>query len=172
MNKVYLNSLSEKYLEGLSRAELIKLVTDLRENPVKDNTKPVISSASAVAELYGQEEFDRFRENMFILLLNSDLTLYRSKLISSGSENAIQSVSLSVLYKEILSEKSPVNKFILVHNHPSGDPAPSSADISFTTEIVKGCGLLDLQLLDHVIIGTASDSGSDCYYSLQSSGML
>jgi DNA repair protein RadC len=40
-----------------------------------------------------------------------------------------------------------------VHNHPSGDPAPSSADVSLTAEVVSAGTLLDIEVLDHVVIG-------------------
>ena len=42
---------------------------------------------------------------------------------------------------------------ILVHNHPSGDPEPSRADITMTKEIQKGCKVLGLALHDHIIVG-------------------
>ncbi len=42
---------------------------------------------------------------------------------------------------------------ILVHNHPSGDPEPSEADIAMTKEVQKACGVLGLILHDHIIVG-------------------
>lgn len=56
------------------------------------------------------------------------------------------------------------NKFQLVmklggtiHNHPSGDPTPSEADLSMTKEIQKGCRYLGLTLHDHIIVGAGSE---------------
>jgi len=55
---------------------------------------------------------------------------------------------------------------ILVHNHPSGDPAPSSADISMTREVVRAAAALDIAVHDHLIIG------GDQYVSLRSRGVI
>ena len=43
--------------------------------------------------------------------------------------------------------------FVLVHNHPSGDPRPSVHDINFTDRLNKACSLMDIKLLDHIVIG-------------------
>jgi len=42
---------------------------------------------------------------------------------------------------------------VAVHNHPSGDPTPSAADVSLTVELVQAGALLDIELLDHLVIG-------------------
>lgn len=60
--------------------------------------------------------------------------------------------------KQIFEEtiKTGMNKFILVHNHPSGDATPSIQDIELTKKIEEGSKLLELQLLDHIVIGDGS----------------
>ena len=60
---------------------------------------------------------------------------------------------------------------ILVHNHPSGDPAPSDADRRLTVRLNEGAKLLQIQMLDHVIIGSA-DNGRLPYFSFREAGML
>ena len=45
----------------------------------------------------------------------------------------------------------------MVHNHPSGDPTPSEADLSMTKEIQKGCKYLGLTLHDHIIVGAGME---------------
>lgn len=61
--------------------------------------------------------------------------------------------------------------FVLIHNHPSGDPAPSRADESFTRRIVDAADLLQLRFLDHVIIGRP-DGGREPYYSFREAGFI
>lgn len=63
--------------------------------------------------------------------------------------------SANVDIKQIFEEtiKTGMNKFILVHNHPSGDATPSIKDIELTKRIEEASKLLDLQLLDHIVIG-------------------
>ena len=63
--------------------------------------------------------------------------------------------SARVDVKQIFEEtiKTGMSKFILVHNHPSGDATPSMQDIELTKRIEEGSKLLELQLLDHIVIG-------------------
>ena len=62
---------------------------------------------------------------------------------------------VSIGVKSILSEpiKLEAPKFVLVHNHPSGNPTPSDVDIEFTELLLKACKIVGLHLVDHVIIG-------------------
>ena len=61
---------------------------------------------------------------------------------------------------------------ILVHNHPSGDPAPSPEDLRITRQLVEAGKIIDIRVLDHVIIGRPSDSNQSGYLSLRESGMV
>jgi DNA repair protein RadC len=60
-----------------------------------------------------------------------------------------------------------------VHNHPSGDPAPSSADVQVTRQLREAAKALDIELLDHVVVGNAtSDPTGLGFYRFRSAGML
>lgn len=63
--------------------------------------------------------------------------------------------SAKVEPRQIFEEtiKTGMNKFILVHNHPSGDTYPSIKDIELTKKIQVGANILGLQMLDHIVIG-------------------
>jgi DNA repair protein RadC len=61
--------------------------------------------------------------------------------------------------------------FILVHNHPSGDASPSEADLRLTRRITEGARILQIQLLDHVIIGQPMN-GQQGYFSFKEAGMI
>jgi DNA repair protein RadC len=61
--------------------------------------------------------------------------------------------------------------FIMVHNHPSGDPNPSDADLRPTRRIVEASRILQLELIDHVIIGTPAP-GRNSYFSLKEAGAI
>lgn len=58
------------------------------------------------------------------------------------------------IFEEIL--KTGMNRFILVHNHPSGDVTPSKQDLELTRRIEEGANLLGMQLMDHIIIGDSN----------------
>jgi DNA repair protein RadC len=59
-----------------------------------------------------------------------------------------------------------LNAVIMVHNHPSGDPSPSEADLRLTRRIVEASRILQLQLIDHVIIGSPAPS-KNSYFSFK-----
>jgi DNA repair protein RadC len=59
----------------------------------------------------------------------------------------------------------------VVHNHPSGDPTPSNADLNVTRRLVESASLMQVTFLDHVIIGRASP-GRSPYYSFREAGVV
>jgi DNA repair protein RadC len=60
-----------------------------------------------------------------------------------------------------------------VHNHPSGDPAPSAADLQVTRQLREAARTLDIEMLDHVIVGqTAADPAGLGFYSFRTAGLL
>jgi DNA repair protein RadC len=61
--------------------------------------------------------------------------------------------------------------FILLHNHPSGDPSPSRADEIVTRQVVEAAKLMQVCFLDHVIIGRPSP-GRAAYYSFREAGLV
>ena len=67
-----------------------------------------------------------------------------------GSVNAAQ-VRIAEVFKEAVRANAPA--IAIAHNHPSGDPTPSSADVTLTLELSRAAGILDIDLIDHLIIG-------------------
>jgi DNA repair protein RadC len=63
------------------------------------------------------------------------------------------------------------HSFVLVHNHPSGDPTPSKADLRLTHRISEAARILQIQLLDHVVIGQPMNGRQD-YFSFKEAGMI
>ncbi|WP_226895024.1 RadC family protein [Luteolibacter marinus] len=61
--------------------------------------------------------------------------------------------------------------FVLIHNHPSGDPSPSRADEHFTRRITEAADLLQLRFLDHIIVGRP-DRGREAYFSFREAGII
>ena len=83
--------------------------------------------------------------------------------ISTGSLNASIIHPRDVFQRAILSNAASV---ILVHNHPSGDPTPSSEDLELTKKLAAAGKMLDIDVLDHVVIGAGR------YVSLKENGVL
>ena len=70
--------------------------------------------------------------------------------------------------REVLKRALELNAtaLILVHNHPSGDPTPSDADIHITDELLNACKVVELTIHDHLVIGKERD------YSFRAEGLI
>ena len=90
------------------------------------------------------------QEHLRVVLLNTKNQVLAMPEVYKGSVNT-SPVRISELFREAIREGCPA--LIVVHNHPSGDPTPSGDDIAATEHIIKAGKLLDIEVLDHLIIG-------------------
>ena len=90
------------------------------------------------------------REHFWALALNTKNQLLKIIEVSIGSLNA-SIVHPRELFKEAV--RISAASVVVVHNHPSGDPTPSGADIQLTRRLVKAGDVLGIEVLDHVVIG-------------------
>ena len=89
------------------------------------------------------------QEHMRVLLVNTwNQVLATSEVYRGSVHTAV--VRIGELFREALRQNAPA--IILVHNHPSGDPTPSSEDIAMTKQAIEAGELLDVDVLDHVIL--------------------
>lgn len=110
----------------------------------------VISSPEDAARLLGLEMAALDQEQLRVVLLNTKNVVQRVVTVYQGSVNAAQ-LRVGEVFKEAIRQNCPA--IVVAHNHPSGDPAPSAEDVAVTAELVKAGTLLDINVLDHVIIG-------------------
>ena len=103
-------------------------------------------------------------ESLRVLALDSRLRCQQVHEVTHGSSNQTIALIRDVLRPVILNQ-SP--SFAIVHNHPSGDPSPSQADIRFTHELFEAAELMQLTLIDHLIIGHPSSNGEPYYSFLE-----
>jgi DNA repair protein RadC len=94
-------------------------------------------------------------ERVRVLHLNAKNMLIRDEVISEGSIDQATVHVREVIRRAIDLGSSAI---ILVHNHPSGDPAPSRADIALTRDIIDAGKRLNVAVHDHVIIGATGHS--------------
>lgn len=146
---------------GKIKAIQIKALCELatRINSPINKINLIIKTPKDVADLFMQEFRNEKQEKIKMILLNTKNELVKNIEIKTGSINEIQ-VRPAEILKEVI--KGEVNKFILIHNHPSGDSTPSKADFDFTERIEKCSNLLKLNFLDHIVIG------KDNYNSIKS----
>jgi len=128
----------------LVQAAAIKLLAEeVREQPVLNNWDGLIAYLSAAL---AREPVEQFR----VLFLDSRNRLLADEALARGTVN-----HTPVYPREVVKRSLEIGAtaIILVHNHPSGDPTPSRADIEMTAEIKSGAATLGIVVHDHLIIG-------------------
>ncbi len=116
----------------------------------KEDKKPAIKSAEDIANLFAPEMETLEKEHFKGIYLDSRKRIIKQENIFIGSLNE-SVVHPREIFKIAIEENAAA--IILLHNHPSGDPSPSSFDIEITKELIKAGDLLGIPVLDHVIIG-------------------
>ena len=130
------------------------------ESPVLDNPATVVNLMREENRLGNVESFQ-------VLLLNVRKKLIRLEKISQGLLDTILVHPREVFRAAIVANAAGI---VLVHNHPSGDPAPSEADIKVTRDLIRAGQLLKIEVVDHVIIGRATTERTKDYASLRELG--
>ncbi len=143
-----------KNIQGIGKVKAIQLraICELAKRmsrPINDS-KIQIKNTKDVADLFMDELKYEKREIVKLVLLNTKNIIIKILDISYGGTS-----SALIEPKEILIEAIKVGapKIIIVHNHPSGDSAPSLADFEITKRMEKASKIVGIQLIDHVVIG-------------------
>ena len=138
-----------------------------------------ISTMVRVYEIAQSPEFERFVqllrehnlvmnvETLQVLLLNTRRRLIRVEPVTNGTIDTLLVHPREVFKAAIAANAAAV---VLAHNHPSGDPTPSEADIKVTRDLIRAGQLLKIEVLDHVIIGRATPERPKDYASLRELG--
>ncbi len=113
--------------------------------------RPVINTAADAARLV-LDMGNLQQEQVRIILLDNTRRLISIPTIYVGTVN-MSILRVSEIFREAITRNSPA--VILVHNHPSGDPSPTPEDVELTRTLIAAGKLLDIQLLDHLIVGQA-----------------
>lgn len=109
-------------------------------------------------------------EKFWVLSLNRKNRLIRCTEISSGTATSSLAHPREVYREAIRCGAAAV---LCAHNHPSGDPAPSAADVQVTRQLREAGRAVDIDLLDHVVLGSAAnDPRALGYYSFREAGLL
>jgi DNA repair protein RadC len=126
--------------------------------------RPLVSTPEDVVALCATQLRGLDREHFWALALSTKNRLLRMVEVSVGSLNA-SIVHPRELFKEAV--RISAASIVVVHNHPSGDPTPSGADLQLTRRLAKAGEVLGIELLDHIVIG---DGGA--HTSMRHMGVL
>jgi len=136
----------------------------VKESQVYYDNKPITGAASVVelCSLIGMHE--QAQEEFHVFHLNTKNQVTGMQLISRGTLNASLVHPREVFKGALLANAYAL---ILAHNHPSGNTSPSNADKQVTTTLINASKLLDIQILDHLIIGSTGT-----YFSFRDAGLI
>ena len=121
------------------------------------------NAASAVNHLRAfLSDYARDVEHFVVIYLNNQNKVITTEVVASGTINSSavypRRIAIKVLEKE-------ATNIILAHNHPSGETMPSNSDRAVTKKLQTGLAALDIEILDHIILG-------DGFYSFADAGLL
>lgn len=155
---LYHKSLKELMeIDGIGEVKAIKLkcLTELSLRMAKERleNRVVFTNPSDIAEYYMETCRHLEVEKVFLLCLDNQLRLIKEYELSRGTINT-SLISPREVFIEALNAKAVY--ILLIHNHPSGNPSPSKADIQITLKVVEAGKIIDIKLLDHIIIGDHS----------------
>jgi len=141
-------------IKGIGRVKAIqiKAICELaiRMSKPSNFKKIQIKCTEQLANLVMEELRFEKREYVKLFLLNNKNEILKNIDTAIGGTN-FANVNMKEIIGEALKIKAP--KMILVHNHPTGDPTPSRADITFTDRLYNAAKMFDIELIDHIVIG-------------------
>ena len=115
-----------------------------------DKEKYTIQSPQDAAALVRAEMEFLDHEELRVLVLNTKNQVEANLLLYQGTINS-SVLRAAEIFRPAVTRKCP--NIIVCHNHPSGDPTPSPEDIEVTEQLVQAGKVLDVELLDHLVIG-------------------
>ena len=145
--------------------------TTIHYHLVQEGYQEVLSTAERVVQ-YMTGAFDEapVAEMFYVVCLNRKNRQLGRHRVTIGTATAALAHPREVFRIAILASASAI---VCVHNHPSGDPAPSSADVQITHLLRQASKTVEISMLDHVIIGTKEDDPIGMgFYSFRNAGLI
>ena len=141
-------------IKGIGRVKAIQIkaiceLSTRMNKPSNYRRIQIKKPEDAVNLLMNDLRFEK-KEIVKVIIINNKNIVLKILDVAIGAGN-FSNISIRNLLSETVKANAP--KIILAHNHPSGDPTPSIKDIEVTEKIKKAAELLNIELLDHIIIG-------------------
>ncbi len=139
---------------GAAKAAQLKAAMEignrLAQRKSEEDNRPTFHSPQEVADHVQYEMSALDQEHLRVMLMDTRNRLEKIVTLYIGSLNS-STVRVGELFKEAIRRNCA--SIIIIHNHPSGDPSPSPEDITLTKAAVQAGKLLDVEVLDHIVIG-------------------
>lgn len=143
------------------------VVTCVNENAPEE----LVNSAKRTVDyMKGAFDFAPEQESLWLIFLNNKNIAKGRQMMTLGTQTACLADPKLIFRAALLANATAI---ICVHNHPSGNPAPSAPDLFLTRQLREAAKAIDIQLQDHVIIGDVnSDPMKKGYFSFRDSGLI
>jgi len=153
LHRAPFTDLMDQHGMGEAKASQIKAAIELGRRLTLEapEEKPAINSPADAAALLQYEMSALEQEHLRVMLLDRRNRVLEVVEVYKGSVNSSQ-VRVGELFKDAI--RANASAVIVAHNHPSGDPTPSPDDVAVTRAIVQAGKLLDIDVLDHLVIGS------------------
>ena len=157
---------------GKIKAQVLKAALELAKRLTEESLveQPVVRTPADAAGLLRESARTLETEVFWVLLLNA-----KNRILGAPVEITRGLLDASLAHpREIFRDavRAASAALVMVHNHPSGDPAPSPEDIRLTKQLVQSGRIIDIRVLDHVILGKASPARDKDYFSMRESGIV
>jgi len=165
LTRVSMEELMEISGIGEIKAMCILCIVEISKRLSRQQKKEVlkVNNPQSIADYFMEEVRHLDNENVLLLLVDTKCSLIKTEHLSKGSVNRALISTRDIFMTAIRNKASGI---ILIHNHPSGDPTPSSSDIDITLRIKQAGELMEIPLFDHIIIGDKR------YISLKQNGLI
>ncbi len=143
-------------IKALRESTLRVLLSEAQEQPILNNWKKLLEY---IRSNIGFKDV----ENLSIIYLNKKFRIIFEDNHEHGTIDQVSMYPREIIKKALSVGATAV---VLSHNHPSGDPLPSRADISITKDLIKSCAAVDIEIIDHIIVSYNK------HYSFKANGLL
>ena len=150
---------------GMTKAVEIRAMIELgkRIKTTERSRDGQVRGSQQVATTLIDEMSDFDQEHLVAVYLDGKNKIIKKKTIFVGTVNSATANPRGILHFAV---KTLAAGLLVAHNHPSGDPNPSDADLVFTQRIASACEIIGLQFIDHIIVG------DDCYFSFKENTLI
>ena len=154
---------------GLAKASKLTAAFELGIRVAREAVREVpLDCPERIHEHFGPQMRHLPREHVVVAVLDARLRHIGTDTVSIGTATESAAHPREIL-RPVITRGA--HAFVLVHNHPSGDPSPSRADETVTRRIIEAARLMQVSFMDHVIIGRPAP-GRSAYFSFREAGMV
>lgn len=150
---------------GMTKAIEIRAMIELgkRIKTTERSREGQVKGSKQIAAILIDEMSDFEQEHLLAVYLDGKNKIIKKKTIFIGTVNSATANPREILHFAV---KTLAASLLVAHNHPSGDPNPSDADLVFTQRIASACELIGIQFIDHIIVGDG------CYFSFKENTLI